>query len=105
MADWRWGSYRRMWQLQGNVELPGGGQGCPSRDAESAWLNATTALSIRDHAVPLDVSWLFVSSLNDGVVRGDAQVQISPRPSCRRSKTYTGTGATLYQAAPHPRYE
>jgi hypothetical protein len=33
MADWRWGSYRRMWQLQGNVELPGGGEGCPSRDA------------------------------------------------------------------------
>jgi hypothetical protein len=27
MADWRWGSYRRMWQLQGNVELPGGGEG------------------------------------------------------------------------------
>jgi hypothetical protein len=104
MADWRWGSYRRIWQLQGNVELPGGGED-PSRDAESAWLNATTALSIRDHAVPLELSWLLASSLTDGVLIRDPQIQINPRPSSQRSRTHTSTGANLYQAAPHLRQE
>jgi hypothetical protein len=60
IADWRWGSYRRMWQLQGNVELPGGGEDSnPSRVAESVCLNATTILSIRD-----DVSWYRHSFVN-----------------------------------------
>jgi hypothetical protein len=70
--------------------------GSPSRDAESAWLNATTALSIRDHAIPLDLSWLFVLSLHDGILRKDSQVQTNPRSSSRRSKIYTGTGVNLY---------
>ena len=54
MADWRWGSYRRMWQLQGDVELPGGGERAAIAGGRCL-LNATPALSIRASIVML---WL-----------------------------------------------